>query len=188
MMTMCGRRRPSGLNVILAGVIALSLVLVPIGIGQDKESGEQTVLRLMSAEAILKIPAKDFELKDLDGAQVRLSDFRGKQSVLLYFWASWCPSCISIKPQVAKLRTNVGRDRLEILAINVGAGDTLERLMQFQKGHPTTYPVLYDDGGKVSRAYQVQGIPLFVLIDKEGAVVYRNNLLPGDIEKYLGSQ
>jgi peroxiredoxin len=188
MRTIYGRMRPSGLNVRLVGIIALSLVLTPIGIAQHRDSGEQTVFRAMSAAAVLKVPAKDFQLKDLDGAQVRLSDFRGKQSVLLYFWASWCPSCISIKPQVAKLRSNVSRDRLEILAINVGAGDTLERLMQFQKGHPSTYPVLYDDGGKVSTAYQVQGIPLFVLIDKEGAVVYRNNQLPGDIEKYLGSQ
>ena len=118
MRTIYGRRQPIRLNARIVGVIALTLVLVPIGIGQYRGSGVQTVLRAMKAEAVLKIPAKDFELKDLDGTQVRLSDFRGKESVLLYFWASWCPSCIAIKPQVAKLRSDVGRDRLEILAIN----------------------------------------------------------------------
>jgi peroxiredoxin len=170
------------------GAVVLSLVLMPIGVGQRRDSGQAGVFRATSAEAVLKVPAKDFELKDLDGAQVRLSDFRGKQAVLLYFWASWCPGCIAIKPAVAELRSAVSRDRMVILAVNVGTGDTLERLMQYQKGHPTPYPVLYDDGGKVSRAYQVQGIPLFILVDKEGSVIYRDNRLPGNIEKYLGSQ
>ncbi len=172
------------------GMVSLGLILAPIGVGLflPDSSGKPTLFISENAEAALKVLAKDFELKDLDGGQVRLSDFRGKQAVLLYFWASWCPGCIAIKPSVAEMRSNISRDRLAILGINVGTGDPLERLMQYQKGHPVPYPVLYDDGGKVSRAYQVQGIPLFILIDKEGSVIYRNNQLPRDIEHYLGSQ
>jgi peroxiredoxin len=129
--------------------------------------------------------ANDFQLKDLNGSPVRLSDFKGKQPVLLYFWATWCSACKSVKPEINKLRSEIGRDRMEILAINVGSVDTLEKVMQYQKAQPMSYPVLYDDGGKVTDAYQVRGIPLFVLINKEGSVVYRSNELPRNIQRYL---
>jgi len=166
-------------------LLALALVLSVAGVSVLSHSGYGTLPGVMQAEAAPKIPAKDFQLKDLNGALVRLSDYRGKQAVLLYFWASWCPTCMTVKPQVAKLRSEVSRDKLEILGVNVGSGDTIERLLQIEKGHPAPYPVLYDDGSKVSRAYQIQGIPVFILVDKEGSVVYREHQLPRDIQKYL---
>jgi peroxiredoxin len=169
-------------------LIAAVLVVVPVGFSVFMSFGHGPVLVLVGAQAAASVPAKDFQLKDLDGSLVRLSDYKGKQAVLLYFWATWCPSCVAIKPQVTKLRAEVSRDSLEILGVNVGAGDTLEKLLQYQKGHPATYPILYDDGGKVSRAYQIQGIPLFILIDKEGAVVYRDHQLPTNILKYLAAK
>jgi peroxiredoxin len=129
--------------------------------------------------------ANDFQLKDLNGSAVRLSDYKGRQSVLLYFWATWCSACKTVKPEISKLRSEIGRDKMEILAINVGHIDTLEKVMQYQKAQPIPCTVLYDDGGKVTDAYQVRGIPLFVLINKEGSVVYRSNSLPGNIQRYL---
>jgi peroxiredoxin len=165
--------------------LALVLIVTVAGVSGISHFGHGTLLGVMKAEAAPKIPAKDFQLKDLNGSLVRLSDYRGKQAVLLYFWASWCPSCMAAKPQVAKLRSDVSRDRMEILGVNVGSRDTLERLLQMEKGHPTPYPVLYDDDSKVSRAYQIQGIPVFIVVDKEGSVVYREYQLPKDIRKYL---
>jgi peroxiredoxin len=168
--------------------IAAVLVVVPVGLSWFMNPGHAPALALVDAHAAASVPAKDFQLKDLDGSLVRLSDYKGKQAVLLYFWATWCPSCVAVKPQVAKLRADLSRDSLEILGVNVGTGDTLEKLLQYQKGHPASYPILYDDGGKVSRAYQIQGIPLFILIDKEGAVVYRDHQLPANIQKYLAAK
>jgi peroxiredoxin len=170
------------------GFLAVVLMVTAVGVSVLSLSGQGPLPGVMKAEAAPKIPAKDFQLKDLNGSLVRLSDYRGKQAVLLYFWASWCPSCMEMKPQVAKLRSDVSRDKMEILGVNVGSRDTLERLLQIEKGHPTPYPVLYDDDSKVSRAYQIQGIPVFILIDKEGSVVYRNYQLPKDIQKYLADQ
>ncbi|HBZ55728.1 MAG TPA: hypothetical protein DEO88_09995 [Syntrophobacteraceae bacterium] len=176
-------------RVKLSGMVILALVLIlaPVQVCQFGDMDRWTPLHQATAEAVLKITAKDFQLKDMSGSLVRLSDFRGKRAVLLYFWATWCPGCIAVKPAVAKLRLAVSTDRMEILAINVGAPDSLERVMQYQKGHPSTYPVLYDGAGEVSTAYQVMGIPLFILVDKDGSVVYRNSTLPGDIDKYLGN-
>ncbi len=132
-----------------------------------------------------KGPAPDFELQDLKGTTVKLSKFRGDRPVMLYFWATWCPACLTMKPHIAKVREKVPAQDLEILGINVGEGDSLERVKRYQEGHPASYPILYDAGSKVARAYRVQGIPMFVLIDKEGQIVYLGNDLPKNPMKLL---
>lgn len=153
--------------------VAVGLVLVLAGFGG-----------VPVAKAQGKI-APDFELKDLDGKDVRLSGFRGQRPVLLYFWATWCPYCMEVKPLVAQIRNSVAASDLEVLAVNVGGRDTVERLKQFQVAHPAPYPTLYDGGGMVSSAYGVRGIPFFVVVSKTGEVVYRNGAPPMDINKYL---
>jgi hypothetical protein len=74
---------------------------------------------------------------------------------------------------------------MQILGINVGEGDSLQRVKRYQEGHPVPWPTLYDNGSKVARTYRVQGIPLFVLIDREGMIVYQGNDLPQDPLKLL---
>jgi peroxiredoxin len=132
-----------------------------------------------------KTPAPDFELKDLKGSPFRLSKFKGEKPVLLYFWATWCPYCIQAKPKIALLQQKMGEKEMQVFGINVGEGDTVEKLKRYQEGHPVAWPILYDDGGKVSRTYRVQGIPLFVLVDKDGSIVYRGNDVPENPSKYL---
>jgi peroxiredoxin len=129
--------------------------------------------------------AADFELPAVDGTRVRLSDYLGKKPVLLYFWAIWCPACRSVKPEVARLRREIADDRLEILAINVGSGESFTKVKRYQKAHPMPFKVLYDGNSTVTQAYRVQGIPLFVIVDKEGKVVYRDHQLPGDMDRYV---
>lgn len=127
----------------------------------------------------------DFDLPSMDGARVRLSDYRGKKPVLLYFWAIWCPSCQAVRPDVAKLRTQTREDQLEILAVNVGSGDSFERVRRYQNAHPVPFKVLYDDDGTAMKVFEVRGIPLFVIVDKDGAIVYRDHQLPSDIRRFL---
>lgn len=129
--------------------------------------------------------APDFELPDLNGNTVRLGKYKGDRPVLIYFWATWCPYCIAAKPQIAKIREQIVPERMEILAIDVGGGDSLEKVKRYQEGHPVSWPVLFDGMGVVSRSYKVQGIPLFVVVDREGNVTYRGNTLPDNIEKLL---
>lgn len=124
--------------------------------------------------------APDFQVQDLDGSAVTLSQFKGKKPVLLYFWATWCPYCMSVRPSVIKLRDGISKNDLAFLAINVGGGDSLAKLKRFDQSHPSTLTVLYDGEGKVARLYNVQGIPHFVLVDKNGMVRYSSNELPPD--------
>lgn len=61
------------------------------------------------------VEASDFVLQDLEGKQVKLSDYRGK-IVLINFWASWCSVCRSEKPSLEFFQDEFGED-IEILAL-----------------------------------------------------------------------
>jgi len=63
------------------------------------------------------VPAADFELRNLDGKLVRLSDFRGKV-VLMNFWTTWCTACVSEMPAVVALQKEHG-SRLVILGVSL---------------------------------------------------------------------
>jgi len=126
------------------------------------------------------VATPDFQLQDLNGTTVTLSQFKGQKPVLLYFWATWCHFCLAARPAVAELRKSVPDADLAILAIDVGSGDSLEKVKRFEDANPATYTVLYDADTKVTRSYRVEGIPHFVLLGKNGEVKYEGNRLPSD--------
>lgn len=170
-------------KVCLGVMVMLALVLTgwhvaPTVNAQDKDTA--------AAEAAKKAKqAPDFELEDLDGKAIRLNSFRGQRPVLIYFWATWCPYCMEVRPLVAQMRNSVDASFLEVLGVNVGGRDTVEKLKRFQVAHPSPYPILFDGNGMVSQAYGVRGIPYFVVVDKAGEIVYRNNAPPMDLKKYI---
>lgn len=131
------------------------------------------------------VAAPDFELMDLQGKAVKLSSFKDQKPVLVYFWATWCPYCLASKPKVLELRNKIPQSEMEIIGINVGGADTLDRLKRFQESHPVPYPIVFDKDGSVSRTYQVQGIPLFVIVNKKGNIVYRENTVPADPKQFF---
>ena len=124
--------------------------------------------------------APDFDLQDLTGSHITLSQFKGQKPVLLYFWATWCHYCLAVRPAVIELRKATAENDIEILAINVGSGDSLAKVKRFEEANPAPYTVLYDPDSKVTHSYRVEGIPHFVLMDKYGAVKYQGNRLPSD--------
>lgn len=170
--------------ILIALMLFTILQVTATGSVQAAEH-EGRVLPAAAPEAESKEPAPDFNLKDLNGTSVQLNKFKGEKPVLLYFWATWCPYCVAAKPQIAKIREEFAPSQLEILGINVGQGESLEKIKRYQQGHPVSWPILFDEGSKVSRTYQVQGIPLFVVVNKAGNITYRGNALPEDMKQYL---
>jgi peroxiredoxin len=132
--------------------------------------------------------APDFTLQDIKGSTVSLSQFRGQKPVLLYFWATWCHYCQAVRPAVISLRKATAQADIEIIAIDVGSGDSLAKLKRFEEADPAPYTVLYDTDSKVTRSYHIEGIPHFILVDKAGTIKYTGNQLPSDPVALLNSE
>ncbi|MFP5214119.1 MAG: redoxin domain-containing protein [Acidobacteriota bacterium] len=170
---------------LVAAIVAVHLAVAG---GMALAATEGTAGSTPPLAAVPGEKAPEFQLNDINGKQVQLSALKSEHPVLVYFWATWCPYCIQVKPKVAELHTAIPESSLGIVSINVGGGDSLERLKKYQEKNPAPYPVLYDGDGKVTRAYKVQGIPMFYLIDKSGDVLYKGNTLPTveDLKKMIG--
>jgi peroxiredoxin len=125
----------------------------------------------------------DFTLPDTGGRQVSLGPFIGKKPVLLVFWATWCPHCNESVPVINRMHTEPPTsETLTILALDFM--ESREKVSAFLASKKVVFPVLLDRSGSVAREYRVVGIPTYVLIDRDGKIVYRDHEIP-EIRTYL---
>jgi len=129
------------------------------------------------------LPAPDFELNDVNGNKVRLSDLGGKV-VLLNFWATWCLPCRSEMPVLDAFYLRE-RERFVVMAINFD--EPQEIVQDFISELELSFPVLLDPGGTVQDLYRVRGYPTSYLIDQSGIVQIQHIglLTEGQLDKYL---
>ena len=114
------------------------------------------------------IYAPDFELMDLDGNLVRLSDLKGN-NLIINFWATWCPYCIEEMPDLQKLHDKYKDDDFMVLAVNVREKGSKAR--EYLEENNIEIPVLLDIEGSTSYAYGANSIPLSVAVNKNGIIV-----------------
>ena len=110
----------------------------------------------------------------VDGTPIKSKDLGGKPTVLV-FWASWCGPCMMEVPQIAALHKSVG-DTVNIVGINGGESETT--VTNTVAHMHMTWPVALDPTGAIQRAWEVQSIPLVVILDPDWRVRYRGNGLP----------
>jgi peroxiredoxin len=125
----------------------------------------------------------DFTLKTPTGEPVTLSGLVGRKPVLLAFWATWCPDCRESVPRLKEIHDGPLKDKVAIVAVDFM--ESRDKVAAFARENGIGYTILLDEQGQVSRAYGLVGIPTYLLIDREGKVVYHDHALPDPIEKYL---
>ena len=113
------------------------------------------------------VEAPNFTLKDLDGNDVSLTDFRGKW-VILDFWGSWCPWCIKGFPELKDAYKKYAGN-LEIIGIDCNESDA-EWKAGVEKYELPWVHVYNPQGGSVTADYGVQGYPTKAIIDPEGKI------------------
>jgi len=136
-------------------------------------------------------PAPEFALTDIQsGKEVKLADYKGK-TVLLFFWASWCPYCKGMCKKDGSLQKfsaeidAAGVTNFAILGVGTSSDDSPETQGAFLKSNECTWASTHDTGAKVEGKYGVLGVPTAVLVDDEGKVLtygtfrdpYRQQLL-----------
>ncbi|MEW8187236.1 MAG: TlpA disulfide reductase family protein [Candidatus Thiodiazotropha endolucinida] len=132
------------------------------------------VLKASAAEGLLAavrpLPAPTFRLRDLEGRNHQLLDYRG--SVLIVnFWASWCVPCRRELPSMNRAWTALKPKGIAMLAINLG--DDAEAVKEFLNDFPIDFPVLLDHRGRISQRWQVRGLPTTLVLNRRGEIVYR---------------
>jgi len=118
-------------------------------------------------------PAPDFNLTDTNGKKHKLSDYRGK-NILLVFWATWCGPCLREIPDLIELRNTVSRDELAILAISNENSSVVKNFVAKSK---MNYTVLIDPGvlrkeslGLPAPYNTIRAIPSSFFIDSGGKI------------------
>jgi peroxiredoxin len=162
--------------------------------GPTKEPAEQASAPAQQQAALgnaeLGKPAPDFTLKGLDGSTVRLSDHKGKIVVLEWF----NPECPFVRQShtEGQLKGMAGRykgDGVVWIAVNSNAagkqGSGVEENREGKEKFGIDYPILFDEDGRVGKAYGATRTPHMYVIDENGVLVYRgaiDNTKGGDAD------
>jgi peroxiredoxin len=126
--------------------------------------------------------APDFTLKSRDGVNIKLSELRG-QVVMVNFWASWCGPCRQEMPLLQQLFERYQSLGFTLLGVNVD--EVRAAADKMLSDVPVSFPVLYDDRGKVSKQYQVKAMPTTIMVDRDGRLRYlHKGYKPGYEEDY----
>ena len=153
--------------------IILIAALMAFGFGLYAQTPEEEELDAKYAVTLLKpgTDAPDFTLNDLSGKTVQLSDFRGK-TVVLVFWASWCPDCRAEIPQLKSMWAS--SDPAKVKFVSVSFDREYDTFRQFVSEQELPGVQLFDPAGKkdssIGAAYGVQWIPSLYVINPEGKV------------------
>lgn len=165
---------------------------------QQTTSNQENVEKYkeMSKELIQLLPgnaAPDFAIKDVKGNSLRFSDIIGKgKMTYMDVWATWCGPCCAEIPFMEKLAEHyAGNPKIEIISISIDEKqDKWKKKLEADK--PEWRQFIVPDGFKseLCREYRINGIPRFMLFDKDGKIINVNAPRPSDnsIIDYLDSQ
>ena len=152
---------------LIMGVLML-LGLTTNAMAEDLDS--------LYAQSLLKVgtQAPNFELPTPEGKKVQLSDFKGKY-VLIDFWASWCPDCRRISPNVEAIAKEYQGKDLAVVAVSFDIDKEAWVKYINRNGAPVNEVHVSElkkmKESAVAQAFGVQWIPSLYLLDKDGKVL-----------------
>jgi thiol-disulfide isomerase/thioredoxin len=112
----------------------------------------------------------DYLGQDMNGKAVNVSAYKGKV-VVATFWATWCGYCMKELPVLERMQGVAGTGRLQVVAVNYHEDDdNFDKVERAFKQSPMI--LTYDEDSKISKSYDVHGLPNMFIIDKQGKVAY----------------
>ncbi|MCC7509123.1 MAG: TlpA family protein disulfide reductase [Planctomycetes bacterium] len=149
----------------------------------DPETGEVCLLPPAALPddlgGLLKVGETPPEITLTDtrtGKEVKLSAMKGK-TVLLFFWASWCPTCkMACRKngslwKMMKVIDESPDSNVMILGIGTGSDDNADSQKAFLDSNECTWTSTFDAGNKVEEKYGVLGVPTAVVVGSDGKIL-----------------
>jgi thiol-disulfide isomerase/thioredoxin/predicted negative regulator of RcsB-dependent stress response len=135
--------------------------------------------------------APEFQLADLGGKTVKLSDLRG-QVVVLDFWGTWCPPCREELPHIQALHASYAGRGVRVIGMNYEQPEEdaarMRLVRDFVASNNYTFPVLVDHEFTAGEAYGIEAFPTVVVVDKTGRIRYRNEGFSPGIAEIIRAQ
>jgi peroxiredoxin len=177
-----GRKAPQTIDQAIAAV-GFHLVTAP-GAGKQEDKSLPSPIPASAQGALAPgTEAPAFDLYTPRGKRVSLASMRGK-TVLLEFFATWCPHCHAEAPHLKQLYAKLDQGRYAFVGIN-GDGEDPASVLAYDRFFKLPFPVLLDPNrsdpgsfshegsrGPVSLAYKLSLFPTFYMIDPRGRVVW----------------
>ena len=115
--------------------------------------------------------APEARVATIDGRPVWLSSKFGKGPVLLEFWATWCPNCKALEPQMAAAAKKYG-GKIAMVGVAVGVNQSAALVKAYATKHALPLTVVYDNTGDAADKFDVPATSYVVILNKDGRVVY----------------
>ncbi len=119
-----------------------------------------------------KIPASDFRLRDLNGKEVSLEDYKGK-ILILNFWATWCVPCVGELKQL-KIAYKKYEGSSKIAFAFVSTDEQKEKVPVEAKKRGYQFPIFYADE-KIEGDYKVESVPTLLIIDEQRNIRFQKS-------------
>ncbi len=165
----------ASLAIAIAGCAPQEKADETTALASTTEKVEQSTEQSSSAEVeegnLVGQVAYDFELKDLDGNPIKLSDYRGK-TVVLNFFATWCGPCQVETPHLNEVYLDLQDQDVAVLAVNLTAsrGNEKEAVVDFSNSYDVAFPIVLDEESKVAEKYRIRSIPTNYFIEPNGVI------------------
>jgi thiol-disulfide isomerase/thioredoxin len=110
-------------------------------------------------------------VQTLDGRTTDLAQLVGKGPLLMEFWATWCPNCHALEPQLQTVAKRYA-GRLQVVRVAVSVNQSPERVKAYVRKYQLPGTFVYDRKGAATAAYDVPATSFVVVLDRTGKVVY----------------
>jgi len=162
----------AALASVVGGVLAVPMILG----GGDSAQMQETLPVASHERATPGCQAEkkadlNYTLKDMNGADVRLSDFKSKV-LLINFWGTWCAPCRAEIPELIKIADQY-KDK-GVVVLGLAQQDTPEDLRAFAAEHKMNYPSLLSTEDVEEAFGPLWAVPMSFIVDRAGSICFKH--------------